>query len=332
MKTQMLICFACCAVSVFAITAIISKLIIPKLKSLKVGQKILDIGPRWHKNKEGTPTMGGISFIAASIAVLAVALTVLSVIKADIDIAKVLVCMGFAILNGLIGFIDDFAKVFKKQNQGLKAAQKFFLQLIAAGLFLLVMSLLGYVDGWLYIPFFGKKIYLGVFYYILMLVLITGIVNSVNLTDGIDGLASGVTFVAGSFFAVAAFTLGSLSEAVMSALVIGSTLGFLTYNFYPAKIFMGDTGSLFLGGMVIALAFIIDNPFILMLVGIVYICESMSDIIQVFYFKVSGGKRFFKMAPIHHHFEKCGWTENTIVLVFSLVTLAFSTLAYFGLR
>jgi len=276
--------------------------------------------------------MGGITFIAASLIVLAVALIVLSITGADINVTKILICMGFALLNGLIGFIDDFAKIFKKQNQGLKAWQKFALQLVAAGAFLAVMRFSGFITDALYLPFIGIKIKLGVLYYFIMLVFITGIVNSVNLTDGIDGLASSVTFVVGGFFTVASFTLANYSSVILSALTVGATLGFLTYNFHPAKIFMGDTGSLFLGGMVVSLAFMIDNPFILIPVGIIYLCESGSDIIQVFYYKVSGGKRIFKMAPIHHHFEKCGWSENKIVLIFSLVTLLFSILAYFGIR
>ena len=331
MKTQMIIGYLTSAAAVFIMTALFSKLIIPKLKSLKMGQKILDIGPRWHKNKEGTPTMGGLTFIAASVIVFTVDCIVFGIKGSDIDIPKMSVCMAFALINGLIGFIDDFAKFFKKQNQGLKAWQKFFLQLIAAGGFLFVMTSLGYITDAVYLPYFDITIKLGPAYYILMLVLITGIINSVNLTDGIDGLASSVTFVVAGFFSVAAFSLMNMSEALMSALVVGSTLGFLVYNFHPAKIFMGDTGSLFLGGMVVSLAFMINNPFILIPVGIIYICESLSDIIQVLYFKVSGGKRFFKMAPIHHHFEKCGWSENTIVLVFSLVTLVFCVIGYFGI-
>ena len=332
MKTQMIIGYLASAAAVFIMTALFSKLIIPKLKSLKMGQKILDIGPRWHKNKEGTPTMGGLTFIAASVIVFAADCIIFWIRGSDIDIPKMTVCMAFALVNGLIGFIDDFAKFFKKQNQGLKAWQKFFLQLVAAGGFLIVMTSLGYITDAVYLPYFDITIKLGPAYYILMLVLITGIINSVNLTDGIDGLASSVTFVVAGFFSVAAFSVMNLSEALMSALVVGSTLGFLVYNFHPAKIFMGDTGSLFLGGMVVSLAFMINDPLILIPVGVIYICESLSDIIQVLYFKVSGGKRFFKMAPIHHHFEKCGWSENTIVLVFSLVTLAFCVLGYFGIQ
>jgi len=332
MRTQMLITFALCAIPVFILTALLSRLIIPKLKSLKMGQKILDIGPRWHKNKEGTPTMGGITFISASALVFIIAAIVLKVLDIDAGLLRLIVCVCFALLNGLIGFVDDFAKFFKKQNQGLKAAQKFFLQLVVTALFLFVMNRLGFINDALYFPYFNVKIKLGIAYYIIMMVLITGIINSVNLTDGIDGLASSVTFVVAGFFAVAGFYLSNYSEVILSSLIVGSTLGFLVYNFHPAKIFMGDTGSLFLGGAVVGMAFLINDPLILVLVGIIYICESASDIIQVFYFKITHGKRFFKMAPIHHHFERCGWSENKIVLIFSAVTLVFSVIAFFGLN
>ncbi|MGM9647933.1 MAG: phospho-N-acetylmuramoyl-pentapeptide-transferase [Eubacteriales bacterium] len=331
MKFEMFCYFAICVVAVFTLTVIALRLLIPKLKSIKMGQKILDIGPRWHKSKEGTPTMGGISFIAASLLVLAGVLVFALVTDAAIEWHKLLICLGFAFLNGVIGFLDDFAKFFKKQNKGLSAGQKYLLQLIVAGAFLAGLKYIGAISTVLNIPFIGWQWNLGWFYYVFMLILITGIVNSVNLTDGIDGLCSSVTFVAAAFFAVAAFYLSSLSTAICSALVIGGTLGFLVYNFHPAKIFMGDTGSLFLGGMIVALAVLINQPLLLFLVGFVYICESFSDIIQVGYYKLTHGKRFFKMAPIHHHFEQCGWSENQIVFRFSLITAIGCVLAFIGL-
>lgn len=324
--------FAAAVVLTFVLTVVILRFLIPMLKSIKMGQKILDIGPRWHKSKEGTPTMGGISFITASVVTLVLLLIVAAFTDADLEWHKLLICLGFAFLNGMIGFIDDLAKFTKKQNKGLSAAQKYLLQLIAAGLFLAALKFCGALTTELFIPFVGIRLELGWFYYVFMLILITGVVNSVNLTDGIDGLCSSVSFVASAFFAVAAFYLGSLSSAIVSALVIGGTLGFLMYNFHPAKVFMGDTGSLFLGGMVVALAVLADNPLLLFLVGIIYICESFSVILQVSYFKISHGKRIFKMSPIHHHFEQCGWSENQIVFRFSLITLLFCVLAFFGLR
>ena len=328
----MLVYFLITLVATFALTALFSRILIPKLKSLKVGQKILDIGPRWHKNKEGTPTMGGISFIAANIIVFALAVTVALIRKDLQDCVKLIICFVFALVNGIIGIIDDRAKIFKKQNQGLTAPQKYLLQLVSAGLFLFFMTLSGSLTTELYIPLIDKTYDLGWFYYVFSLVLITGIVNSVNLTDGIDGLASSVTFVVGGFFAVAAFACDLFELSVMSALIIGAVLGFLVYNFYPAKIFMGDTGSLYLGGMVVAMAYLLDNPLILFPIGIIYIMESFSVILQVGYFKLTHGKRLFKMSPIHHHFEKCGWSEIKVVFVFSLVTLVFCVLAWFCLE
>ncbi len=328
----MLAYFLITLVATFVLTAVFSRILIPKLKSLKVGQKILDIGPRWHKNKEGTPTMGGIAFIAANIIVFALVVAV-ALIRGDLkDYVKLIICFVFALVNGIIGIIDDRAKIFKKQNQGLTAIQKYLLQLVSAGLFLFFMTLSGSLTTELYIPLIDKTYDLGWFYYVFSLILITGIVNSVNLTDGIDGLASSVTFVAGGLFSVAAFACDIFELSVMSALVVGAVLGFLVYNFYPAKIFMGDTGSLYLGGMVVAMAYLLDNPLILFPVGIIYIAESFSVILQVLYFKLTHGKRLFKMSPIHHHFEKCGWSEIKVVFVFSLVTLVFCVLAWFCLE
>ena len=321
-----------CVLSVFILTAVGLRFAIPKLKSLKMGQKILEIGPRWHKSKEGTPTMGGITFIFSTLVVFLLATLSAKLLNFDINIGKMLVCIIFALLNGVIGIIDDMTKFAKKQNGGLTAPQKYLLQLILAVLFLAVMRLCGYLTTEIYIPFVDVTINLGIFYYVFAVILITGIVNSVNLTDGIDGLCSSVTLVVGIFFMVAAFKDNGLSEVIMASLIVGATLGFLVYNAYPAKIFMGDTGSLYLGGLVVAFAFMIDNPLILILSGIIYVCESLSDILQVGYFKLSHGKRLFKMAPIHHHFERCGWSENKIVIVFSSVTAAFCVLAYFGLN
>ena len=331
MKLELSLYFSICAVAVFVLTVIALRILIPKLKSIKMGQKILDIGPRWHKSKECTPTMGGLSFIGSSLIVGVAVLVFALVTDAKLEWQKLLICLGFAFLNGLIGFLDDYTKFFKKQNKGLSASQKYLLQLVAAGLFLAGLKLCGALSTVIVIPFFGWTWDMGWLYYVFMLILITGIVNSVNLTDGIDGLCSSVTFVAAAFFAVVAFYLSSLSTVICSAMVIGGTLGFLVYNFHPAKVFMGDTGSLFLGGMIVALAVLIGHPLMLFLVGIVYICESFSVILQVGYFKLTHGKRLFKMSPIHHHFEQCGWSENQIVVRFSLLTLICSVLAFIGL-
>ena len=319
----------------FLLTVVILKWLIPVLKSKKMGQKILEIGPRWHKNKEGTPTMGGLAFILAAAVLAIVGLVLLGMrdgIKAVIPGA---ITFAYAILNGMIGVIDDKAKLRHKKNEGLTAKQKYLLQLLVAGAYLIAMTLTESLTTALYIPYFGVELDLGIAYYVIALLLLTGIVNSVNLTDGIDGLASSVTAVVGVFFALAAF-LGragdfSSSVSLLSALMIGGTLGFLVYNFYPARVFMGDTGSLFLGGLVVGMAFLVGNPLIILVLGFVYLMETASVMLQVTYFKLTHGKRIFKMAPIHHHFEQCGFTEIGIVALFSALTLAFGGFAWLGL-
>ncbi|MBO5274827.1 MAG: phospho-N-acetylmuramoyl-pentapeptide-transferase [Clostridia bacterium] len=324
--------FIAALVLTFALTAVITRIIIPILKSKKMGQKILDIGPRWHKNKEGTPMMGGLAFIISTVIVGAAAAAYCVIAGKSEGIERMLLTLFLALMMACIGFIDDRAKLLKKQNEGLSAKQKFLLQLIAAGIYLAAMTLTGNMTTVLYIPYLGIEWELSWFYYVFALILICGMDNSVNLTDGIDGLASTVTAVVGAFFALASVLAGDLMGTVLSAMLIGGVLGFLVYNFYPAKIFMGDTGSLFLGGMVVGLAFMLNNPLIVVICGLVYICETLSSMIQVIYFKLTHGKRFFKMAPIHHHFEKCGWSEVKIVAVFSLVTLVLCACAIPGLR
>jgi len=314
----------------FLITVIIAKRLIPKLKSMKLGQQILDIGPRWHKSKEGTPTMGGISFIAASLITLVICCIVMAVRGLTDGMDKLIIVVLFATVSGAIGIVDDLTKFKNHRNEGLTAVQKYLLQLISAGLFLAALKLTGNLTTEIYIPFVGITWDIGIFYYIISILLITGIVNAVNLTDGIDGLASSVTLALGAFFAVAAFAFEALPAAIASAVIMGACLGFLVYNFYPARVFMGDTGSLFLGGFAVGLAYMINNPLIIVVVGIVYICEAASVMLQVGCYKLTK-KRIFKMAPIHHHFEKCGWSELKIVGVFSLITVIAGVVAYFGL-
>ena len=326
------VCFIVSIALTFALTAILSRFIIPILKSHKMGQKILDVGPRWHKSKEGTPTMGGISFILSTLIVFAILGTVFMIGGNGTSPLRLVFTFVYALINGAIGFIDDRVKLLKKQNEGLTAAQKYLLQLLAAVVYLVAMSHFNFIDTTLYIPYFGVTLELGFVYYIFALLLLTGIVNSANLTDGLDGLASSVTFVVAAFFAIAGFKADNSDVIFLSSLIIGACLGFLVYNFYPARVFMGDTGSLFLGGLTVGCAFMLGNPAIVLVAGLLYLLESLSVIIQVGYFKITHGKRFFKMAPIHHHFEKCGWSEVKVVTAFSLFTAVMCVVAYFGLK
>lgn len=321
----------------FGITVLVSRKLIPILKSRKMGQTILEIGPRWHKNKEGTPTMGGLAFIVA-VVIVGVAGSIYLALTDGIRMTlPFMFTLAYGVCNGLIGCVDDTAKLKKKQNEGLTAPQKFLLQLIAAALYLLGMTLVCGIDTTIYIPFFSVELDIGFFYYIIALLLLTGVDNAVNLTDGIDGLCSSVTLVVGLFFTAAGYMNG-LAEPdgatiLLGAVMIGACGGFLVYNFYPARVFMGDTGSLFLGGLVVGGSFMIGNPLLVVVFGIVYIIETASVILQVGYFKITHGKRLFKMAPIHHHFEKCGWSEIKIVVVASIVTAVMAALSIlFGLN
>ncbi|MBR4063320.1 MAG: phospho-N-acetylmuramoyl-pentapeptide-transferase [Clostridia bacterium] len=331
MKERMLIEFFTMTLGVFFVTWLILRKLIPVLKSRKIGQKIYDIGPRWHKGKEGTPIMGGLGFIIATIIGIAAISGVYLYLGRANELLGVWLTLALALLNGLIGFFDDYTKLIKKQNQGFLAWQKLVLQLLVAAAYLWAMSACGFIDTALEIPYFDIELELGIFYYFFAILFIAGMVNSVNLTDGIDGLCSSVSAVVGAFFAVVAFVMLRPELAIFPATVIGGTVGFLMYNFYPAKIFMGDTGSLYLGGAVVGMAFLIEEPLIIMIAGIIYLIEVASVILQVGYFKITHGKRIFKMAPIHHHFEKCGWSEVKIVGVFTLITAIACVLAYLGL-
>lgn len=320
----------------FVITAVLGKYLIPYLHKLKYGQTILEEGPKWHEKKQGTPTMGGIMFIVGICVASVLSVTVFAVFGhnffntylPDIDPQKVTIFAGIAMAfcYGLVGFLDDYIKVVKKRNLGLTAVQKLVLQFGIAIIYLSVLAAFG-IDTKTLIPFIGY-VDLGFFYYIIAAVAIVGIVNAVNLTDGLDGLNGSVTFFAALFFMLIASLMSYLGVTALSAAVAGGCLGFLIWNFHPAKVFMGDTGSLFLGGIVCAMAFALDMPILLLPVGIIYICEALSVTLQVTYFKLTHGKRLFKMSPIHHHFELCGWSEVKIVIVFSLVTVIFGIIAF----
>lgn len=317
----------------FIITAISGIFLIPILRKLKFGQTILEDGPKWHKNKQGTPTMGGIMFIIGIVfAVLIGLCTVYFLDKSSMgtsrEIMRMFAGIAMALGFGLVGFFDDYLKVVKKQNLGLKAKQKLFLQIIVTVSYLLVLYMFGDNSTVVNMPFLGQWD-MGVLYYPIMGILIVGIVNSANLTDGIDGLLGSVTFVIGVFFMIATTSLRLVGMNVFATALASGCLGFLVFNVHPAKVFMGDTGSLFLGGFVCALAFGIDMPIILFFVGFIYCIESLSVILQVISFKTTG-KRIFRMSPIHHHYEMGGMSENKIVSMFCIVTAIMCTIAYFA--
>lgn len=311
----------------FAVTALLGRVVIPWLRAMKAGQSIKEIGPIWHKDKEGTPTMGGIMFIGGIIA--AVFTAGLPELQKG-SYGGVIVLL-LAIIYGLIGFFDDFMKVKHHQNEGLTASQKFLLQLAAAIVVILLLRNTGYLTSDLYLPFLNTTLQVPwSLYMIFASFVIVGTVNAVNITDGVDGLASNVTEPVVIFMMLIAILWHRTELAVFAAAVSGGLWGFLIYNRHPAKVFMGDTGSLFLGGAVAGLAFGLDIPLALVFMGVVYIAETMSDIIQVAYFKATHGKRIFRMAPLHHHFEMGGWNEERVVRVFTLVSLIGCLLAFAG--
>ena len=313
----------------FLLTLLIGRFLIPELRKLKAGQEIRADGPRWHAGKAGTPTMGGIMFIIGT-GVTVVVLGWQQMLAGEF--AHLYVYL-FALVFGLIGFVDDYRKVRQHQNEGLTAKQKFVLQLAAAVVFLCLMRYEELLTNELYIPFANVTLTVNwIVYLIFAAFVIVGCVNAVNLTDGIDGLATGVTFVVMAFFTVMSMAVYGAGLSLFPSALAGGLAAFFVYNHHPARVFMGDTGSLFLGGAVAAMAFALDMPLVLVLVGIVYIAETVSDIIQVGYFKATHGKRFFKMAPLHHHLELCGWSEAKLVTVFSVITLAGCVLAWLGVQ
>ena len=308
------------------LSGLIGFLILPVLRALKAGQSIREVGPTWHNYKAGTPMMGGLMFIAALVICLVIAIPTME----DFSVFYVL---AMALCFGAIGFLDDFCKMKKKQNEGLTSIQKFLLQLAACAVFLYLLYKQGTLVTTIYIPFTALSFQMHPMLYIFFAMFVmVGCVNAVNLTDGVDGLSSSVTVPVMVFFTAAAYMYGRLDLALMPAALIGGLIAYLFYNWHPAKVFMGDTGSLFLGGAVCGLAFALNMPLILILVGFVYIVETLSVILQVGYFKLTHGKRLFKMSPIHHHFEMCGWKEVKIVLVFAAVSAIMCVIAWFAIQ
>ena len=313
----------------FILSLSLGMCVIPMLRRLKFGQEIREIGPAWHASKAGTPTMGGIIFIAAAVASLVITcLWGLIAGKDSGGFIDLLLVVLLSLAFGLIGFVDDYIKVVKKRNLGLTAAQKFSLQFLAALIFATFVALFSDAGTVIDLPFTEINIDLSWFYIPFIIFVMLATVNSVNLTDGLDGLATTVTLVVMLFYLLTSIKFENSAMALFAAVMAGALAGFLFYNWKPAKVFMGDTGSLFLGGAVCGLAIILGQPITLLIVGLVYVIETLSVIMQVTSFKLTG-KRIFKMSPIHHHFEMCGWSEVRIVCLFSLVTLALCALMYF---
>ena len=307
----------------FALAAVLGKVLIPWLHKLKFGQTILEDGPTWHQKKQGTPTMGGILFIAGFLVAALVGVVLMITLVPDVfgtpfEKVRFWGGIGLALGCGLIGFVDDYIKVVKKRNLGLTAIQKILLQLLVSTAYAVIMYVYG--KGGFYIPFFGYVEW-GIWYIPFAVFVIIAMTNATNLTDGVDGLCGFTGFIAALALLLISGIGALLSQSILAVSLAGGLAGFLVWNFHPAQVFMGDTGSLFIGGALTALAFGVGQPFLLIPIGILYIAENLSVILQVAYFKITHGKRLFKMSPLHHHFELCGWSENRIVLTFAGVTL-----------
>ena len=339
---NIVIACAVAAVVAFAISFALGYVVIPFLHKLKFGQTILEIGPKWHKNKQGTPTMGGILFIVGTLVAFGVVILIDKLLGGDIIGTNEIVekSMNIKVWGGLImalgfafiGFLDDYIKVVKKRNMGLTILQKTVLQIVLMIGYLLTLFF-NDPTGSMFIPFIGM-VETGFLFWVIGIAVIYCTTNAVNFTDGIDGLCGSVTVTAAISFIVIGALRNCLGVSLLAAALAGGLIGYLIWNWHPAKVMMGDLGSMFLGGMIVALSYAVDCPFIILLVGIIYVAEFGSDIIQIGYFKLTHGKRIFKMAPIHHHFEMCGWKEVKIVKIFSLVNLIGGIVAillvYFG--
>ncbi len=310
----------------FAISAALCPVVIPFLHKLKFGQQVREDGPQAHLKKKGTPTMGGIVFV------LSVIITSLFYMK---DYPKIIPILFMTVGFGLVGFLDDYIKIVKKNSDGLSPKQKLLFQFVITGIFAYYLMTSKEVGTGMLIPFTGGVengfyLELGWLFIPALFFIVLGTDNGVNFTDGLDGLCTSVTILVATFFTVVAIGENAGISPITGA-VVGSLLGFLLFNVYPAKVFMGDTGSLALGGFVASSAFMMQMPLFIAIVGMIYLVEVLSVIIQVTYFKKTGGKRIFKMAPIHHHFELCGWSETRVVAVFSIVTAILCLIAYLGL-
>jgi phospho-N-acetylmuramoyl-pentapeptide-transferase len=320
----------------FAVAVIIGHFMVPWLRKIKAGQMIREDGPTWHMSKSGTPTMGGIMFIIGT-AIACITAGFQAMMNGEYG--HILVFF-FALIFGAIGFLDDYEKLRKKQNLGLTAKMKFLLQLVVAIVFIFLLRRLGYLSAHLYIPFWNVTVVIPeIVYYVFAAFVIVAEVNAVNLTDGVDGLAAGTSIPVFLCYASVAFVWGNkyAGLGVFSSALAGGLLGFLVYNFNPARIFMGDTGSLFLGGAVCGMAFMMDMPLVLIPLGLMFIIEALSDVIQVTYFKLTHGKRIFKMAPFHHHLEMGGWTgkkwsEKELFVLYTGISTVCAVISYFAVK
>ena len=319
------------ALLTFAVSALSGKVIIPRLKRLHIGQTISEY-VKEHQSKANTPTIGGIIFILPSVLIAAAAMALAPLVGFDIDAkswGRFFCSLGMVLALTAVGFLDDYIKVVKKRNVGLTELQKTLLQAVIIAAYLATLRLMNIATTVLWIPFADSWSFnAGIFWYPLMFILIYLAVNAVNFTDGIDGLCASVTFVTLCFFLPVTFLMEKGEHSLLAAAVAGGLLGFLVWNFHPAKVFMGDTGSMFLGGVFVAMAFVINMPLIMFPVGIIYVIEMASDLIQIGTIKLTKGKKkVFKMAPIHHHYQLSGWSEVRIVATFSAITLLFCGLS-----
>ena len=305
----------------FAVSVLLGPVIIPYLRKLKMGQTERKEGVQSHLKKAGTPTMGGIIFLLSTV------VTSLFYVK---DYPKIIPVLFLTLGFGIIGFLDDYLKVVLKRSDGLMPMQKMACQIVVTTIFAFYLVKFTDVPMTMKIPFMpGHELDFGILTIPLIFIVVIGTVNGVNFTDGLDGLASSVTIMVATFFSVIAIGTKSGIEPITCA-VVGALMGFLLFNVYPAKIFMGDTGSLALGGFVAGTAYMLQMPLFLLIIGLIYVVEVLSVMIQVTYFKATHGKRFFKMAPIHHHFELCGWSETRVVAVFSIITAILCLIALMG--
>ena len=318
--------FAAC----FVLTVLFSRWLIPVLRRRRAGQPILEIGPAWHLSKAGTPTLGGLAFIGGICGSVLLCGLYLAITERAERLPFLALVFSYAVLCGGIGLLDDCKKLSRRENKGLSPWEKYLLQLGLSALFLLIAVLWFGVDTAVPVPFAGIVLELGVFYYPLALLYLTGLVNALNLTDGVDGLLSCTVAVVSAFLLVWGYSEGAWATMAVGACLLGGALGFLCFNAHPAKVFMGDTGSLFLGGAVSAVGILTEHPLLLLISCGVFVAEALSVIVQVIYFRLSHGKRLLRMAPLHHHFEKGGWSEWRVVGVFSFVGVIFAAVALWG--